>query len=645
MINCPKSRHLPWWKKLLFSLLVTVGFFVALELLLALGGVRPVLRDEDPFVGFAARIPLFVEQADADGRVWMVTAENRRALFNLQRFPQEKAAGTFRVFCLGGSTTYGHPYDDTVSFAGWLRELLPAADRSRNWEVINCGGISYASYRVTLLMEELAEYEPDLFIVYSGHNEFLERRTYRAMLDQPRSLLNLQALLARTRIYALLRRLLRREDGPRIGGANFSGSSTATDDTRPDARDLLPAEVAAVLDRTVGPESYHRDDSWTEHVLAHYELSLEHMISLADGCGARILFVTPASNLRDFSPFKSEHRAGLTEPDRDLWLGHLDVAGEAFQTEQFADALAALDAAAKIDDRHARLHFLRGRVLMHLQRYDQARAAFEQARDEDICPLRAPTRVRQIVLDVARRQQRPVVDFVELIDRRSDHRLPGDDWFLDHVHPTIEGYRLLSLAILDELARTGLVAPESAWGEEAIAEVKTRVESRLDSRAHANALRNLAKVMGWAGKFEQAAKLSLRAVEGLPDDAEAHLLAGRGWRRTGHPDRAIAEFERALKILPDFADAQLELGGLLVRAGRDAEAVPLLERAVAAQPTDALGQCDLGYAYLHLARPADAREQFLIALLLDPDLPAAHAGLAELAESDGNAAAAPSPSD
>ena len=35
------------------------------------------------------------------------------------------------------------------------------------------GGVSYASYRVAALMEELVRYEPDLFVIYSGHNEFL----------------------------------------------------------------------------------------------------------------------------------------------------------------------------------------------------------------------------------------------------------------------------------------------------------------------------------------------------------------------------------------------------------------------------------------------------------------------------------------
>ena len=115
------------------------------------------------------------------------SARNRLAYFNAQRFSANKAPRTFRIFCLGGSTTYGRPYNDHTSYVGWLRELLPLADDRRQYEVINAGGISYASYRVASLMDELCGYEPDLFVVYMGHNEFLEQRTYQDLLAMSQS--------------------------------------------------------------------------------------------------------------------------------------------------------------------------------------------------------------------------------------------------------------------------------------------------------------------------------------------------------------------------------------------------------------------------------------------------------------------------
>ena len=178
----PKNRAaLPWWKKSLFALLTTLAFFLLLEGVLWLAGVEIITAGRDPYVGFADNLPLFVPETDADGPIWMTTAANKREWFNVQRFPREKAPGTRRVFCLGGSTTYGRPYDDTTSFSAWLRELLPSATAETRWEVINAGGISYASYRVAALMEELTPYQPDLFVVYTGHNEFLEERAPTAI--------------------------------------------------------------------------------------------------------------------------------------------------------------------------------------------------------------------------------------------------------------------------------------------------------------------------------------------------------------------------------------------------------------------------------------------------------------------------------
>ena len=292
----PAGRSLPVWKKLLFALVVCLGFFLLVELVLALAGVRPVLYERDPYVGFSSQIPLFVHDAESSDPNALVTARNKQRIFNVQKFSAKKAPGTMRVFCLGGSTTYGHPYDDKTSYCGWLRSMLPRADPSRRWEFINCGGISYASYREALLMEELIQYQPDLFIVLSGHNEFLEHRTYGDILAMPRAVRGVGALLSRTRLHTALQAV----------AAKLRGASTETA-----SRTSLPAEVDTLLDRSVGPQVYFRDDDLQRKVLAHYRFNLERMTDIARSAGAQVIFVTPASNLRSCAPFKSESRKGL----------------------------------------------------------------------------------------------------------------------------------------------------------------------------------------------------------------------------------------------------------------------------------------------------------------------------------------------
>ncbi len=257
-------------KKLLFSLISVTAFFLALEGVLALVGVRPEADSHDPYVGFSSRIPLMQLSEDAAGARTLTTAPGKLVWFNEQTFAPTKPPGTRRVFCLGGSTTYGRPYGDLTSYSNWLRHLLPMVDGETNWEVINAGGVSYASYRVAAVMEELAQYEPDLFIVYSAHNEFLERRTYANMFAQSDLKIGVSSVLSSTRTWTAMRRLAGR------GGAESKS---------PD--ELLPAEVDEVLNHSIGPADYQRDDAWRKKVIHHYQLNLARMVKIARDSGRR----------------------------------------------------------------------------------------------------------------------------------------------------------------------------------------------------------------------------------------------------------------------------------------------------------------------------------------------------------------------
>ena len=233
-------------KNIAFGLAVTLGIFFVVEGILWISGVEPLFKRSDPYVGFTSYSPLFVEKSTPDGEQVFANANNKMNWFNYQQFPVHKASGVTRVFCLGGSTTYGRPYDDRTSFCGWLREFLPAVDPGRQWEVINAGGISYASYRVVNLMETLVGYEPDLFVIYTGHNEFLEKRTYDRVLNTPEFMRDLTSLTLRLRPYSLLSEIVYGK------------------------KDVLATEVDAVLDNSVGPEDYHRDNAMRDAVLEHF---------------------------------------------------------------------------------------------------------------------------------------------------------------------------------------------------------------------------------------------------------------------------------------------------------------------------------------------------------------------------------------
>ena len=160
---------------------------------------------EDPFVGFSPGMELFAEKESPEGRLVYGTNPSKLSFFDYQEFSAEKAPGAFRVFALGGSTTAGRPYDSAVAFPRFMELYLEAMDPDREIEVVNAGAISYASYRIVLLMKELVRYEPDLFVIYTGHNEFLEERTYADIIHENPTRKKLRRWASGLRLYTLTR--------------------------------------------------------------------------------------------------------------------------------------------------------------------------------------------------------------------------------------------------------------------------------------------------------------------------------------------------------------------------------------------------------------------------------------------------------
>jgi len=553
-VNKPSApRELPFWKGAILSLVAIGLFFGLLEGVLALVGVRPTLLHEDPFVGFVSNVPLFVPEINSDGRQILTTAANKQRHFNRQQFYKKKATGTYRIFCLGGSTTYGRPYNDTTSFAGWLRELLPSADPRRRWEVINAGGISYASYRVASLMNELALYEPDLFIIYSGHNEFLEERSYGALRDAPGAIKSTAALLARTRTWTAMSLVMKR--------MNILSSS------KPDQRVRLTGEVDTLLEN-FGPDIYKRDDNLHDKILMHYRVSLKRMVDIAESVNADVIFVTPASNLKDFSPFKSQYTDGLSESDRLRVENLLANAVELIRESRWSEALKILDEALVIDPRFAELHYRRGKVLFALGQHEKAKAAFRRARDEDICPLRALSPMQETLAEVSRETGTPLVDFVDLVEQRlsaeQGHRVPGEEYFLDHVHPTTEGNRMLAIRLVEAMSELGILQPVDTWGEQAIAAVSLQIEGRLDPQLRTLSLANLAKVLAWAGKYEDASPLASQVLASGVEDpmiiTDAASILATHYALEGDTAKEQKYFRMALNANPKSPDLHFKIG-------------------------------------------------------------------------------------
>ncbi|MEO6094613.1 MAG: tetratricopeptide repeat protein [Fibrobacteria bacterium] len=665
------------WIKLGLAVGSPLAVFALCESALFLAGVRPLSLTEDPYVGFASSQPLFVDSASASGERLMVTNPVKLTHFNHQVFPAKKAPGTFRIFSIGGSTAYGHPWRDPVSFSGWLRELLPLADSSRKWEVINAGGISYASYREAMLVAELSRYQPDLFLVYSGHNEFLEERTYRSTAGIPVVVRELSSLLDHTRTFSALRRLLTKPEPARVAAAPAPLASKSAFH--------MAGEVDDVLAKTIGPTSYTRNDTLRQDILEHFRASLERMARLAHAAGAEVIFLTTPGNEKDCSPFKSEPGPRVTPQDRARiaeWKRRADSL-----SGQPSLAMPWYDSAIALDDRDAALDYAGAKAAYAAGQFKRAKQLFQKALDEDICPLRALTPMRDIVLKTAQANGALALDFAALLERKtaadSGNDVLGEPDFVDHVHLSIDDYRFMALAILGRMSASGMARTAPGWDETpqrnnpAVAALAQRVMAKMGPRELGEGLHNLAKVVNWAGKHADAARIAERALATDSLGLEAiwsSLFVGAAREREGREDEAILHYRRAVRLDPtnpmshhyladalvrqgsppargeaaseylsvvnlDSGDAETRgrLGMLLMDLQRPEEAIAHLKSALEAYPNRADLRTALGEATLKgLGSTGDAERDFREALARNPRDARATMGLAKIAEASGN---------
>lgn len=486
----------------LAALLIGLTPLVLLELLFAaLGWGEPDWQD-DPFVGFRGVRPLFVLNAAAD-RYEIPPA--RMTYFRPQTFPARKAVDEYRVFCLGGSTVQGSPFSTETAFPRWLEINLQAADSRRTWRVINCGGTSYASYRLIPILQEVLAYGPDLIIVCSGHNEFLEDRTYRRIKQQPAILGHAQAWVAQLRTYCLLRKVYLQ-----LRGASGSHRSRG--------RPMLGAEVDAQLDYRGGLDQYHRDEPWQRDVIAHYAYNLERMVHLTRQAGVPLLFINPVSNLRDCPPFKSEHRAGLNSQDLQRWEQLWDQAKAAYATD-LRQATSFLEQAAAIDDQHAGLQYQLGECYDTLGDLKRAKRHYSLAKDLDICPLRMLDAMQRVLRDVAHRTQTPLLDAHGLLAQRCRGGIPDESVLMDHVHPSIRGHQLIADAIAEWFVSQGIVQADSGYPQRRDAAYESQLTS-LGSLYFEEGRRRLMHVQDWANGRATLVRPAVDSNAGSPKQIE-----------------------------------------------------------------------------------------------------------------------------
>jgi tetratricopeptide (TPR) repeat protein len=144
----------------------------------------------------------------------------------------------------------------------------------------------------------------------------------------------------------------------------------------------------------------------------------------------------------------------------------------------------------------------------------------------------------------------------------------------------------------------------------------------------AEALNNLGNALQELGDFDGAAASYRRALEVNPDFAEALLNFGSFLAERGQVTDAASCYHRVLSVDPCNADALLLLGNALRRQDKLSEAVRTYQQALRAAPSSVKAHIGLGLALLELRHFDEAAAAFEAARRLDADNVAAMNGLA-----------------
>jgi tetratricopeptide (TPR) repeat protein len=152
----------------------------------------------------------------------------------------------------------------------------------------------------------------------------------------------------------------------------------------------------------------------------------------------------------------------------------------------------------------------------------------------------------------------------------------------------------------------------------------------------ADAVAGLTNLYQRSGRLAEAEAALRRYLVLQPQNAGACFQLGRILLAEHKRYEAIDAYEAGLKLQPSDSASQVELASLYDLAGKFDRAVALFRTALAVHPEMAAAHAGLGIALLHRHQPAEAQNELLAALKLNPSLADTYGDLALAASENKN---------
>lgn len=559
-----------------------IAIFLPLVLVLVLEGLLRLF-------GYGYRTALFIDAPGNSDYLVFNPAASRRYFTdqlnattgNREPFRKVKEAGTFRVFVLGESTTIGYPYFHNGSFHRWLQYRLMCEHPDRKLEIVNVALTAVNSYTVLGFAREAVHYQPDAILIYVGHNEY-----YGALgvgstnrLGGSPWLVNTLLWLRQFRVVQLFSCVL--------GTVThwFTSDASKAGKTR--------------MELMVGQQEIPYGSALYERGLAQFRTNMDKTLALFHDAGVPVFLSNVVSNLKDQPPF-------ISLP------------------------ASSSDRASGSDSASADYSFAQGRRAWEMGDFARAKREYVRAKEEDALRFRAPEAINDIIDQLSRKYDNThLVDTRGAFEAASEHGIIGNSLLLEHVHPNLLGYALMSDAFYRALEAQGLIpAPAGDTTGSFLQLLRNMPITRVDSLSGAYKIENLKNNWpfspagheggppsraGWHLKTEEEDLAYAVAFEHLPWEEAMRQLYDyysktEDWAKAAtvmealcleHPDeaswyektamlygklkeneKAILYFRLAFDREPSFEKARY-LFVLCLQQDRPLDAMPFLDYAIA----------------------------------------------------------------
>lgn len=445
-------------------------------------------------------------------------------------FLKKKPDNGYRIFVLGGSSAAGYPYGENVMFSRILNGWLSASYPDKNIEIVNTAMPAVNSYAMLNFIDEILENEPDLILVYAGHNEYYGALGIGSSVtfgSYP-VLIYLQLKLQKLKVFQLFQDAIYQI-------SSFFSEAKSTGD-------------ATLMERMVEEQSIAYNSDLYKAGISQFETNLAQIIKRVQNHNVKIVISELVSNTGNQHPFVS-------------------VPGE-------------YDASKVYDQADAQLK---------RQNYDSAKALFYTAKDYDALRFRAPESFNQLINKLSDEYNFQVVHLKQSFENKSANGIIGDELMLEHLHPNEDGYVLMAKAFFKVITENNFISAQIHKIH--ISENKNDLGiTSLDSSYAA--LRVYILKGGWPFKpksapnnamtnFTPKNKVDSVAVKVWKDDnftlERGHVEMAEYFNSHKRPDLAFNEYRALTRLTPHNSSPYLKAAEILINYQKYNEALPFLK--------------------------------------------------------------------